>query len=179
MNRAQKEGLVEEFMPDVEGLLDEVLQEYKDAGHYVDGLPREDLIQEGYVGLMEGINSISDDPDEWMGGPLDDQIHEAIKDGIRRALDEQDELKKKDDRLIVQVEMLNAAIDKLTKDLGVKPNIDELANELGVTQDKVLEILKLTGEDLPEDEPVKPLDEETLEAPAKEPVPHIGHHRVI
>ncbi len=161
MTEGQRQGLMEEFMPDVEEIVNEM-----DDGT----IPLEDLMQEGYVGLIEGVNSISDDPDEWSGVSMEEQVHEAIRRAVQAALDEKKALTEKDDRLIVQVEMLNASIDKLTTQLGTKPTIDELANELGVSQDKVIEILKLTGE----------VDEEKLKAPAKkESVPHHRHHDVI
>ena len=44
--------------------------------------------------------------------------------------------------------MLNESISKLTDELGKKPTIDEIANDLRIPQDKVLDILKLTGEDI-------------------------------
>ncbi len=159
MTEGQRQGLMEEFMPDVEEIVNEL-----DNGT----IPLEDLMQEGFVGLVEGVNSISDDPDEWSGVSMDEQVHAAIRRAVQAALDEQKALTEKDDRLIVQVEMLNASIDKLTTQLGSKPTIDELANELGVTQDKVIEILKLTGE----------VDEEKLKAPTRK-VPHHRHHDVI
>ena len=47
---------------------------------------------------------------------------------------------------------MNKSISRLTEELGSKPTVDELANDMGISQVKVLEILKLTGETLPEDE---------------------------
>ncbi len=161
MTEGQRQGLMEEFMPDVEEIVREM-----DNGT----IPFEDLMQEGFVGLVEGVNGINDDPDEWTGVSMDEQVHAAIRRAVQAALDEQKALTEKDDRLIVQVEMLNASIDKLTTQLGSKPTIDELANELGVSQDKVIEILKLTGE----------VDEEKLKGPVqKKKVPHHRHHDVI
>ena len=72
----------------------------------------------------------------------------AIRKALERAQKEAAALKKKDDRVIVQVEMLNESISKLTDELGKKPTIDEIANDLRIPQDKVLDILKLTGEDI-------------------------------
>ena len=72
----------------------------------------------------------------------------AIRKALERAQKEAAALRKKDDRVIVQVEMLNESISKLTDELGKKPNIDEIANDLRIPQEKVLDILKLTGEDI-------------------------------
>ncbi len=162
MTEAQRQGLMEEFMPDVEEIVNEM-----DNG----SIPLEDLMQEGYIGLIKGVQSLSDDPDEWSGLSMDEQVHEAIRQAVQEALDEQAALNKKDDQVIVQVEMLSASIDKLTTMLGDKPTIDELANELGVSQDKVIDIMKLTGEEI---------DEEALRGPKKKgDLPHHRHHGVI
>ena len=152
MKEARKLGLTEEFMPEVE----EIAKEVSDGT-----VPMEDLIQEGYVGLMEGIAELDqeggsgDEADFGTFSGYDDgglSTEEVMRGAIRKALEraqkEAAALKKKDDRVIVQVEMLNESISKLTDELGKKPTIDEIANDLRIPQDKVLDILKLTGEDI-------------------------------
>ena len=69
-------------------------------------------------------------------------------------------MRRRDDRLVVQVELLNRSIEKLTEDLGTKPNIDEIANDMGITQQNVLDILKLTGEGLSDESFIPPAAEE-------------------
>ena len=116
----------------------------------------EDLRQEGMVGLVRGVDSLSEDPDEWGGRSVEETVKEAIRAAALEAKDAFIELTRKDDRLIAQVELLNQSIDRLTEELGTKPNIDEIANDMGITQDKVIDILKLTGEDLDESKLRKP-----------------------
>lgn len=103
----------------------------------------EELRSEAYLGLAEALHDLGDDADE-----------EAVEDRIRchmLAVREETEVLAASDRcLIAQVEELKACIDKLTEELGEKPNFDELANAMGVSQDKVLAILKLAGEDVDE-----------------------------
>ena len=59
---------------------------------------------------------------------------------------------KADKQLIAQVELPSKSIDAMTEELGTKPTVDEIANYMGVQQKTVLEILKLSGEELPEGE---------------------------
>lgn len=150
MNEAEKNGLIEEFMPEVE----EIAREMDDGT-----LPLEDLIQEGYVGLLEGIAELAaarpdgDDMDfmdfsETDALPTEDVIRGAVRDAIRKALEEVSAANRTNDSLVVQVDLLNQSIERLTEELGVKPNIDEIANDLKIPQDKVLDIIKLTGEDV-------------------------------
>ena len=152
MKEARKLGLPAEFLQAGEEIAKEV----------ADGpVPMEDLIQEGYVGLMEGIAELdqeggSGDEDDFGtfsgyddgGLSTEEVMRGAIRKALERAQKEAAALKKKDDRVIVQVEMLNESISKLTDELGKKPTIDEIANDLRIPQDKVLDILKLTGEDI-------------------------------
>ncbi len=143
MTEAQKQGLIEEFMPDVEGIVRDL-----DNGL----IPFEDLMQEGYVGLVEGVNGIREDAGDWAGASVDEQVHEAIRTAVQRAIDEAIEMMRKDDRLIAQVELLSKSIDRLTEELGTKPDIDEIANDMGISQNKVMDIMKLAGEDTGEED---------------------------
>ena len=79
---------------------------------------------------------------------------------------EQRELAKRDDQLLVQVEILNRSINSLTETIGTKPTIDEVANDMGVSQETVIEILKLMGETLPEGEAYKENREYWADNPA-------------
>lgn len=154
MNEAEKNGLIEEFMPEVE----EIAREMDDGT-----LPLEDLIQEGYVGLLEGIAELAasrpdSDEMEYLGFaetdalPTEDVILGAVRNAIRKAEEGALAANRTNDSLVVQVDLLNQSIERLTEELGVKPNIDEIANDLKIPQDKVLDIIKLTGEDVDADD---------------------------
>ena len=122
MTESQKAALIEEFMPEAV----RIALEMSDGS-----VPIEDLTQEAYVGLLMGLNMVAESED---------------------ALEEQRELDKRDKQLIAQVELLSKSIDAMTEELGTKPTVDEIANYMGVQQKTVLEILKLSGEELPEGE---------------------------
>jgi len=146
LNEAQKQGLIEEFMEEVEGIAKET-----DDG----SLPLEDLIQEGYVGLISAVQALGAEAEEEEtaeGGLfLSQMLRERIRGAMLDAQAAHRNLLKDDDRLIVQVELLNRSIERLTEELGTKPNIDEIANDMKITQEDVLSILKLTGDHVDED----------------------------
>ncbi|HUM82554.1 MAG TPA: sigma-70 domain-containing protein [Lachnospiraceae bacterium] len=143
MNDRQKAALAEEFMPKAAVI----------AAEMDDGtIPSEDLIQEAYVGLMAGLGQVAEAEETSDGLPLTETVENAIRARIREAQEEQAALAKKDDRLIAQVELLNQSIERLTQELGTKPNIDEIANDMHISQDKVEDILKLAGEETGEHE---------------------------
>ncbi len=142
MNDAMRQDLIEEFMETVR----EIAEDMQDD----ETMPLEDLIQEGYVGLLSAVNALrEEDGGEEMaesGLSLTEVITDSIRSAMQKALEENSSRFKTDDRLVVQVELMNRSIERLTEELGTKPNIDEIANDMKVPQDTVLRILKLTGE---------------------------------
>ena len=143
MTESQKAALIEEFMPEAV----RIALEMSDGSVSI-----EDLTQEAYVGLLMGLNMVAESEDTFDALPLTQTVEEAIRAQIAFAIEEQRELDKKDKQLIAQVELLSKSIDAMTEELGTKPTVDEIANYMGVQQKTVLEILKLSGEELPEGE---------------------------
>ena len=143
MTESQKAALIEEFMPEAM----RIALEMSDGSVSI-----EDLTQEAYVGLLMGLNMVAESEDTFDALPLTQTVEEAIRAQIASALEEQRELDKRDKQLIAQVELLSKSIDAMTEELGTKPTVDEIANYMGVQQKTVLEILKLSGEELPEGE---------------------------
>ena len=139
MNDFQKADLTEEFMP----LAMQIAAELDNGT-----VPLEDLTQEAFLGLVAGLNLVAESDERGEGLPLDRTVEQL-------ALSEQEDYMKRDERLVAEVELLNESIDRLTGELGTKPTIDEVANDMGIPQSKVLEILKLMGETLPEGEEYK------------------------
>lgn len=143
MTEAQKAALIEEFMPEAM----RIAMEMSDGQ-----IPIEDLTQEAYVGLLIGINEVAEAEDTYDALPLTKTVEDAIRAQIEYAIREAAELAAQDEQLIAQVELLSRSIDEMTNELGTKPTVDEIANYMGVQQKTVLEILRLSGEELPEGE---------------------------
>lgn len=143
MTESQKAALIEEFMPEAV----RIALEMSDGSVSI-----EDLTQEAYVGLLMGLNMVAESEDTFDALPLTQTVEEAIRAQIAYAIEEQRELDKRDKQLIAQVELLSKSIDAMTEEMGTKPTVDEIANYMGVQQKTVLEILKLSGEELPEGE---------------------------
>lgn len=154
MDEVRKLSLIEEFTEEIVTIANET-----DDG----SVPLEDLIQEGYVGLLRGIKELDNETDQTDSASMRsvrEVLTEAIREAVSGAIREEAEMRRRDDRLVVQVELLNRSIEKLTEDLGTKPNIDEIANDMGITQQNVLDILKLTGEGLSDESFIPPAAEE-------------------
>ncbi len=145
MNDRVKADLIEEFMPRAAA----IAMEMNDGS-----VSAEDLTQEAYLGLVTGIEAIAraEEGDEFDRLPLEETVEEAIRMQIRAALDEEAALRKRDDQLFRRAEALNRAIEYLTESFGGKPTVDEIANQMQIPQEEVMEIMKLMGETIPEDE---------------------------
>lgn len=100
-----------------------------------------DLIQEGNVGLILGVELVTSI--ETAHQTITQQIHQSIQ----MLIEEHAELSSRDKKMVEKVAMLDESIKTLTEELGRKVTIDELAVYMGMTEDEIDDILKLTGED--------------------------------
>ena len=100
-----------------------------------------DLIQEGNVGLILGAELVTD------AKTAHQTITEQIRQSIQMLIEEHTELSSRDKKMVEKVAMLDESIKTLTEELGRKVTIDELAVYMGMTEDEIEDILKLTGED--------------------------------
>ncbi len=105
-----------------------------------------DLIQEGNIGLIMGIEMISGKEG------AHEFIVSQIRESIQALVEEHTELKNRDKKMVEKVSLLDESITTLTEELGRKVSIDELAVYMGMDEEEILDILKLTGEETEEDE---------------------------
>jgi RNA polymerase primary sigma factor len=106
----------------------------KDYARY--GLPLLDLIAEGNVGLIKAVERF----DPAKGGKLSTYAAWWIKQVIRRALANQGKTIRLPVHVVEKVSKMRTAEHTLTEKLGRKPNIDELAEELGIPTRKVQQL---------------------------------------
>lgn len=129
---ASKNPLIEAYLPEVVTIAKQM--------HHPD-IFLGDLIQEGNLGLLIGLDMLTD------ATRAHAMILEQIRQNMQLLIEEHTELKKRDSKMVEKVAQLDEAIKDLTEELGHKVTIDELAVYLGMTEDEIEDILKLTGDD--------------------------------
>ena len=105
-----------------------------------------DLIQEGNVGLILGMDMIVD------VATAHQVIVEQVKQNIQLLIEEHTELSQRDKKMVEKVNQLDEGIKALTEELGRKVTIDELAIHMGMTEEEIDDILRLMGEETEEEE---------------------------
>lgn len=104
-----------------------------------------DLIQEGNVGLILGLDMLTDIES------AHNTIVMQIRESIHMLTEEQEELSSRDKKMVEKVSALDEAIKTLTEELGRKGSLEELAVYMGMTEEEIEDILRLTGEDAEEE----------------------------
>src|SRR5262249_25342939 len=111
------------------------------ARDYVNlGLPLLDLISEGNIGLMEAVGRF----DPGKGSKLSSYASWWIKRAIKCALVNQSKTIRLPARVVDRITRMRRVSDQVSSDLGREPTVDELAEELGIPNEKIAR-LKTVG----------------------------------
>ena len=104
------------------------------ANDYVGcGLSIEDLIAEGNIGLMKAVDRFSPDG----GCKLTTYAVHWIRQAIRRALARQSKTIRLPEHTLEKLARLRTIAAMLTEELGREPNDEELAEEMGLSRQKL------------------------------------------
>ncbi len=102
-----------------------------------------DLIQEGNVCLMMALEEVDAEIED-----LEAYLVTAIRQGMQVLVEETEDMKIRDRRMVEKVQNLDEDITRLTEEMGRKVTVDELALFLNMPEEEIAEILKLAGEDV-------------------------------
>ena len=105
-----------------------------------------DIIQEGNVGLILGLDMLAD------VATAHETIVNQLKQCIQMLIEEHPDVKSRDNKMVEKVTMLDESIKALTEELGRKVTIDELAVYMGMTEEEIDDILRLMGEESEDEE---------------------------
>lgn len=117
---------------------------------YVPGVHLSDVIQEGSLQLVLGLDRMDA---SMVSGQDDIRTHllAQIRDCISAMIEEQKDVRTRDQRMVEKVEELKDGVSTLKEEYGRKVYLDEVADFMNITEEEAQDILKLAGEDVPED----------------------------
>lgn len=147
-NASEIEALYEEMKYDMEGaktkliegnlhMVVRVAKEYQGQG-----LVLEDLIQEGNIGLMNGVMSFNEMTGKLLKGYLEDEVRRYILAAIEHQYYE----KNVEQEVLIKVNRLSRLAKELEEELGRHPEVLEVAEYMGVTEEEVRNIIRLSKE---------------------------------
>ncbi len=110
-----------------------------------------DLIQEGNLFLVIGINNLIGRAELDLSEARAEILRSA-REGMETLSEQLKDVKQQNRKMVGKVENLKDNITVLKDELGRKVFLDELAQFMDISEEEAADILKLAGEDVPEDD---------------------------
>lgn len=139
-NTAMKNRMTEIYLPYIIPIAKEM---HKEGFHIAD------LIQEGNVSFMMALENVHT-LDALNKENIMTHFATVIKQGIQMLMEETTELRTRDQKMVEHVTKMDETITQLTADLGRKVTLEELSLYTDKSEEEILEVLKLMGEEVEE-----------------------------
>lgn len=104
-----------------------------------------DVIQEGNVSLMLALKESDSRNDREQE---EQEVMDQVRAGMLALVEEQTEVKRQDKKMVEQVSELDETIQSMSEEMGRKVAVDEVAEQLGISEAQIADILKLAGEEI-------------------------------
>ncbi len=132
-----RDALISLYLP----LVPEMASEYEEQ----EGLPVEDLIQEGNLGLMRALDSLADCEST---ASCRVRILNTIRESMENAQKEGLDYRKEGDDLADKINHLSDALAALSRELGHKVSAEEASAYLDMPAEEIEDLLRVAGDQI-------------------------------
>lgn len=122
-----------------------IAEEYKDKGYLLD-----DLVQEGNIGLLMGLNELAGKGQNGEGhsqsdqtASIPEQLRIRVKEAIEQYLGEESGENQQNETILAKVSLVHEARRLLTEEKGEQPSLRELSDYTKVPVEEITDILSL------------------------------------
>ena len=110
-----------------------------------------DLVQEGNLCLLQGLEELTGRP-ALAPDAAERLILQGVRQGMLALAEQQKDVKSRDRRMVSRVQELKDSVAVLKEEMGRKVYLDEVADFMSIPEEEAEAILKLAGEEVPEEE---------------------------
>lgn len=131
-----KEEIVNSYLPKVISCA----KEYRSKG-----LSQSDLIQEGNIGLLLGLTSITGSDDI---KKIESILDSSIRESMLQAIDELSDHRKNSRHIIKKADKIKEKAEELDKSMNSRMTMEEMAEYMEMDLSEIEDILRITGDEL-------------------------------
>lgn len=110
--------------------------------YHADNLLLDDMVQEGNIGLLMGLQSLSGKEEENPKAVL----VQFVKDAIEAYIEEEGGEGEQENSILAKVSLVHEAKETLAKELGGEPSIRQLAEYTRISEEEISDIVSLAKE---------------------------------
>lgn len=107
-----------------------------------------DLIQEGNIGLLLGVDQLEDQKDIKNFQEVKAYLEKQIRESMIAAIEEQADIKQSGVRMLEKINYINESLKDLKEDLGRNVTIEEIAEYTKKTEEEIRDVLRLAIDEI-------------------------------
>ena len=114
------------------------------AEYETDSLILDDIVQEGNIGLLMGLNDLLGREE----AQVEDVLKQYIKEAIESYIQEESGEGEQENSILAKVSLVHEAREVLARELGSEPSIGQLAEYSKISEEEIADIISLAKKEI-------------------------------